>query len=130
MRAMILYLFKSFAKLFIPIIFLLSYGCYYDNYEELYPVLASECDTSNTTFAMDINPVIEANCVRCHNAADANGDVLLTSYEEIKSVADDGRLVQVITSTDPDLQMPPGNPLPNCDIQKISIWVESGAPNN
>jgi len=121
---------KSFLKLIIPVILILLSGCYYDNYEELYPELSQDCDTSNVTFAGAVAPVIQANCERCHNGSDPNGGVLLTTYEDIKAVADNGLLVQVTTSTNPDVQMPPGNPLPACDIQKITAWVEAGAPNN
>ena len=41
-------------------------------------------------FARDVVPVIEANCLRCHNTAKTEGGLLLESHEDILRGGDTG----------------------------------------
>ena len=78
-----------------------------------------------------MKPILENFCVSCHNIANENGAVRVDTYEDLKLIADDGRLVAVITHADGVSPMPDGQPkLSPCSIRLIELWVEDGALNN
>jgi hypothetical protein len=57
--------------------------------------------------------------------------LFLRDYDEIKVVADNGKLVGGITPDSGFVAMPWNiDRLLQCDIDKITMWVDSGAPNN
>jgi len=101
-------------------------GCYYDNVEELYPD-GAPCDLENITYLNDIKPIIDQNCAisGCHVPGTGRKD--LTTYQGLKDIVDDGRLVdRVIVRKD----MPPAQPLSRCEMDKIQTWIDAGAPEN
>jgi hypothetical protein len=57
--------------------------------------------------------------------------MILDTYARVKTVADNGKLMGVITHANGFPQMPKGgNKLSDCNIAKIKKWVDAGAPNN
>ncbi|RYZ52206.1 MAG: hypothetical protein EOP49_09985 [Sphingobacteriales bacterium] len=108
-------------------------GCYNDNIEELYPAGGAGCDTVNITFAAKIAPILNGNCTSsgCHSGSAPAGGYNLTTYQGAKAAVDNNRLIGSITHASGFSPMPKNLPkLPDCDIQKITIWVNHGAPNN
>jgi uncharacterized membrane protein len=85
----------------------------------------NNCDTTKFTFT-DINPIIQASCVGCHNAVSAGGGIQLTTYGLIKTIADNGRLLAVLTAN----TMPKGAPLGDCKKIQIRKWVTAGSLQN
>lgn len=105
-------------------------SCYYDNVEELYPE-TPDCDTTNVSFSNDVWPVINSNCVSCHNDASPSGNISLSNYGNIVSVAQNGSLLGVIKHEDGWSPMPKGGgSLSDCNISKIETWVNAGTPDN
>ena len=99
----------------------------------------NNCDTVNMKYAANIQPILQANCVSCHNVNKANGGVMLDSYASVKTVAADSppnnatssTLVSVITHRSGYPAMPYNRPkLSDCDINKIKAWISRNAPNN
>jgi len=89
------------------------------------------CDTLSFTFRKDIAPLINKYCTGCHFGSYNSGNVLLTSYREIKALADSNKLYQSITATEGVQKMPTGNvTMQPCEIVQIRKWIENGAPNN
>jgi hypothetical protein len=89
------------------------------------------CDSSNMSYATDIQPILEFNCVSCHNSSISNLGVILTDYNDILIQVNNGNLINVIEHNPGYPQMPFGLPqLPTCTINKILAWVNRGAPNN
>ena len=94
------------------------------------------CDTIYMRYKTDIQPILQANCVRCHNDTIANRNVRLNTYEGVKQQADRTRnnlsvLLGVITHTTGFAPMPRGRPkLSECEINKIKDWVSWKALNN
>lgn len=82
-------------------------------------------------FSRDVWPVIDKHCTGCHKGANPWADLYLRNYDEVKAIADIGLLVEVI-SHDPGVIPMPYNQgrLSQCIIDKISMWVDAGAPNN
>jgi hypothetical protein len=90
-------------------------------------------------FSKDVSPLLNANCVGCHNAATKMGGLLLDSYESMNkgglhgSVvlpgrAAESRLYLRITGQEKP-QMPLGmKPLSAAEIETIKKWIDGGAP--
>lgn len=104
-------------------------GCTYSNEEDLYPI--NYCDTASVTYSGSVRPIIELNCAvaGCHvPGGDAPGDY--TSYTGVKARVDDGSLLPSINQSPDAVAMPPYGMLSECDIAKITEWVQQGAPQN
>ncbi len=106
-------------------------SCYYNKEDELYPNTGS-CDTTNVTYSSTINSIlINYNCAFCHSSAANSGNIILTNYISLKTVADNGKLLGSITHTPGFSPMPRGAPkMKDCDINKIKTWIDAGAPDN
>lgn len=89
------------------------------------------CVTENMSFANNIQPILNANCTTCHNPNLLNGNVNLTTYDGVKVVADNGKLVGVINHSPGFPPMPQsGGKLSDCNIDKIEAWISQGKQNN
>lgn len=87
-------------------------------------------------FSRDIRPILASHCFKCHGPDDAarEGELRLDTEDGAqKALAKDGdvsKLVSRITSTDPDLIMPPPDakkPLKASQIQQLTQWAAGGA---
>ena len=103
-------------------------GCYYDVEEELY----GTCNTSNVNYSGTVNGILNSyGCLGCHTGATAGGNIRLSSYTEVKSRVDDGRLMGAIEHMNGFSPMPQGaSKMSACDINKIKAWITAGSPNN
>lgn len=118
---------KSIVLFFLMI---LAVSCTYENEEELFPV-AAECETEMISYSAYIRPLADQNCAYsgCHAGQFPSANLNLTTYEGLKSIADDSQLVGRTTGERGNI-MPHTGALPNCDVLKITSWVQAGAPNN
>lgn len=92
---------------------------------------APTCDTANVTYALTVTPLLQGNCIACHNSSLPSGNVNLSTYAGVRTVALNGRLVGTISHAAGFPAMPQGAAkLPDCDISKIRKWVTDGALNN
>lgn len=108
----------------------LMQSCYYDNEEDLYPESAT-CDTTGVTYSATIAPIMEANCNSCHNAVLPNAGVITDNYSDLKVIADNGQLRGATHHEQGYSPMPKNQAqLPGCDLAKIRIWLDDGAPDN
>jgi hypothetical protein len=104
-------------------------GCYYDNEEELYP--ENTCKTNDMSYANNVLPILTDNCYSCHNQASNQGGVTLEGYSNLKTYADNGKLVNVINHEPGFPEMPQNAAqLAQCQIDKIEAWVNQGALDN
>lgn len=89
------------------------------------------CDTSNVTFTGTIKPLMQTYCKGCHSGSSPGGGVSLTNYAGISGAAFDGSLVGSVDHLPGWNAMPKNSAkMSDCDIAKIKIWVNAGAPNN
>jgi len=78
------------------------------------------CDTiENIGYADQIVPIMQANCIGCHNNNVANGNVNLTSYDHVKTYATTIRnnqplLTAVVRKLPGFVEMPPTFSLDEC----------------
>lgn len=89
------------------------------------------CNTENISFANHVLPLLQNRCIGCHSAANSSGGVNLSAHAGVTAAASGGRLVGVINHAQGFLPMPQGGQkLSQCDIDKITAWVQAGTPNN
>ena len=107
------------------------WACTYNNEEELYGKLASDCDTTAVSYSNDILPLLQSNCNGCHSQSVVSGGVNLEGHNRIKIFADNGRLLGAVSHAVGFSPMPRGgSKLPDCEINKIKSWINAGSPNN
>ncbi len=90
---------------------------------------SSNCDTTNVTFALKIEPLISAKCQGCHSGSTPQGDLSLVGYANVKDEALNGNILDAIQHNGNVVPMPfQSEKLPECEIDLIRIWIENGAP--
>jgi hypothetical protein len=88
------------------------------------------CDTINpVTFSGTIWPVIQSACTGCHSGTAPSGNVALSSYSDIATVASSGLLIKSLNGTGVTL-MPPSGTLSACRKRQFQIWVNNGFLSN
>ena len=116
----------ALAILLIGSIYMLD-SCYYDKGD----VLVTTCDTSLHTYGKVIRPILDHYCVSCHNNNNPTAAVSVEDWEDVKQLADEGRLLGVIRHEPGYVPMPLDQPqMIPCDIRNVELWVADGAPNN
>lgn len=112
------------------------------------PAMLAACSSEpDVSFAQDVRPILEKNCLSCHQAGgpglDASG-FSMASYEELMKGTDGGQMiiagdvegsnfvVLMEGRADPSISMPHGSmePVPATDIATIKQWIAQGAKNN
>jgi uncharacterized membrane protein len=94
---------------------------------------SQSCDSTGTmSFSTQINPLIQTNCVGCHNGTLASGGINLSSYNQIALSAQTIRnntplLLGVIKRQQGFIAMPPTFSLDACAVTKIEKWINQGA---
>lgn len=80
------------------------------------------------SFSQDIQPLVEANCVGCHNDVAPANDVILTNHTRISNEAN--RMVNSMQASGMEL-MPYGGPaLSDSLIQLFQCWILQGKLDN
>lgn len=104
-------------------------GCYYDVEEDFKKMV--DCNTDGVSYTNDIVPILQNRCYKCHAEGLNLGNVTLEGYDRLKLLVNSGRFLGAIRR-DPGFSPMPQNEamLPDCQIMKISAWIEAGAPNN
>lgn len=104
-------------------------SCYYDVEEELYPNYG--CDLTNISYSADIVPIMNRYCYSCHSVAANQGNIILEGYDQMVRYINDGSLIGSIKHESGWIPMPEDAPkMPDCDIMKITEWVNAGNFNN
>jgi Fe-S cluster biogenesis protein NfuA len=89
------------------------------------------CDTANVTFSGTIVPILQGNCIGCHSAPVGSGGVILTTYADVLTVVNNGKLWGAVNFSPGFIGMPyNGSKMNDCNIAKIRIWINAGAPDN
>jgi hypothetical protein len=92
---------------------------------------SNTCDTTNVTYSGTISPIIQTYCVGCHSGQTPGGNIMLTTYSGVNTIAMNGKLSGSVNHNTGFSAMPKGgNKLAPCQIDQIRIWINNGAPNN
>lgn len=109
----------------------ISWGCYYDSVEELYPISSKACDTANVSYVSFVEPYLRTNCYGCHGTGINSGGITLEGIDNLKTYANSGQLTGSLNHQPGFSAMPPSAPkADDCTIKKISAWVSKGTPAN
>lgn len=104
-------------------------SCYYDNAEQLYGS-GGTCD-STASWSAHIQPIIQAQCLGCHQGAGASGGLDLSTHAGVQLATLNGALIdRIVRGAGDPLAMPPSGPLSNCNQAKIRVWARGGALPN
>src|SRR5258705_9500117 len=88
-------------------------------------------DTLNVSFASKIRPLLQANCFSCHGNGVREGNVSLDTYDQVKQIAINGRLLGSISHSSGFAPMPEGaDKLSVCSIIAVRTWIEEGTQHN
>lgn len=95
--------------------------------------------TAGPDFVHEIVPIIQERCAKCHTDTKKKGGLSFNTEDSFRAGSENGQIVdpehpekslllQVITSTDEDEQMPPkGERLAAKDVELIRAWISAGA---
>lgn len=96
-----------------------------------YNYCIGNCDTSVFSYSGAVKNTIQNKCVGCHNPASLGGNVDLSTYNSVKTVALNGKLYGSITQQSGFAAMPKNSPkLSDCEIKQIQKWISAGTLNN
>lgn len=114
----------KFRKTFLLLILIFSISSCLTNVDEEEVIDDGVVDPCATiTFAINVKPIIDNNCIQCHSTNGGQSPNLET-YNAVSANA--ARVKSEVVSKD----MPLGGSLTNEEIQAISCWVDAGALNN
>jgi cytochrome c553 len=89
------------------------------------------CDTNNFTYNAGIKPILQQNCIGCHNSTLTSDGVNLSTYNGVKTVAQDGRLLGTVKHQSGYPAMPQGAAkLSDCKIKQMEKWISAGYLEN
>jgi hypothetical protein len=94
------------------------------------------CDTTgNISYSTQLLPILQGNCIGCHNSTTTNGNVNLSGYDNVKAIATNIRnghplLSAVVRKLPGFVGMPQTFSLDECSIRKIELWIAQGTLNN
>ena len=112
------------------------------------PSLITACSTEpEISYSQDVMPILEANCLSCHQAGGAGFEASgfsMVSYDDLMKGTEAGPmviagdvegsnlLVLMEGRADPSISMPHGSmdPVPSGEIALIRTWIAQGAKNN
>ncbi|MEI6140031.1 MAG: hypothetical protein WCP85_12250 [Mariniphaga sp.] len=121
-------------KFLLPVFLLVLFGCYYDSEEALNGKPGVGCDITVTKFSTEVKPILQSNCLSCHSntAAGGNGGgIKLQDYADVKTYADNGKLIGTINHSSGFAAMPKGGgKLTDCNILVVQTWINRGKLND
>lgn len=127
--------FTDFFLLFLIAVLLLIIvpGCYNKKADLILP--NNDCDTTAAiSYRTDITNILVQNCYVCHSAdkyASIGGNNQLDTFLSLQKMVMNGKLLKAINHAPGAVPMPyGGGKLSDCDILKITAWVDRGSPNN
>ena len=114
-------------------------GCYNDKADQLYPEPGNPggggntCDTANVSYAATIQPILTQYCALagCHDATTPSFGYDFAVYAGAQMANTNGRLLGAINHSTGFQPMPKNMAkLSDCNINKLTAWVNQGAQNN
>ena len=89
------------------------------------------CDSNQFTFASVIRPILNNNCVGCHNNTLRSAGFTYESHTGVVAAVNSGRFLGALRHDAGFKAMPQGgSKLSACDILRIEKWVAAGMPDN
>lgn len=91
----------------------------------------SSCDANVFTYSGAVKTMLETKCVGCHSATNPGGNINLSTYASVRTVALNGKLYGSIAHQTGFSPMPKNSAkLSDCEITQVQRWIAAGALNN
>ena len=120
---------KIFLYLVILLCGIIILQCESQNEEDLFGMI--DCDTTVVTYQNSIEPILRKNCYECHAINVATAGIIVEGYDNLILRINSGRFPGAVNHRPPYTPMPKDRgKLPDCDLAKINIWLNDGAPDN
>lgn len=89
------------------------------------------CDIIDVSYAQVVKPVLETNCISCHNSGSPSGGIQLNSVEAVRSAQNGNRFFGSINHELGFSSMPQGGAkLDRCTLDQIKSWIDDGMRDN
>lgn len=105
-------------------------GCVWHTETDLYPSTAP-CDTTHITFENGVQDIINNRCLHCHSGSSPSAGIDFSDTEVVVDLALSGSIMDRVNRPPGDpLLMPPSEPLPECKLLTLDVWIQAGCPLN
>ena len=100
----------------------------------------AEAPAAAVDYMKDVHPILAEHCYSCHAGDNRKGGLFMGTREGllkgsengpvvVEGKADESLLIQMITTQDPDLLMPPKNRRLNAaEVETLRAWINAGMP--
>ena len=97
--------------------------------------VAQDAASRRIDFAHDVSPILKTHCVECHGGTQSKGgfslntrELLLDAEAVVLNRPNQSRLIELVTSDDPNEQMPPKGRqrLQEAEIKILKTWIKQG----
>lgn len=117
---------KTYCKLFVLVSLIALSGCSSNSPDDL---VGDTTIPENVTYAENVRPIIESNCIACHQEPPVNGAPMpLIDYAKVKQAVEERGLINRISRDQGAIGMMPngGTRLPQNSIDIIAKWQAQG----
>jgi len=99
--------------------------------EEVSPSGCNKSPNSIISYKQDVLPIVQSNCLSCHNDINHFGGIVLENYQQLSASGKSGELYNSIFIQASGFPlMPKGGKLKDCEISLIQAWINQGSLNN
>lgn len=100
----------------------------------------AEAPAAKVDYMKDVHPILAEHCYSCHAGDNRKGGLFMGTREGllkgsengpvvVEGKADESLLIQLVTTQDPDLLMPPKNRrLNEAEVETLRAWINEGMP--
>jgi mono/diheme cytochrome c family protein len=86
------------------------------------------CDPSGATFTNDVWPLMQTYCTGCHSDANPGGGIVLSGYNDLVALANNGSLMGSVKYEAGYSAMPTNQQLSDCQISVLQDWIDNSFP--
>ena len=91
----------------------------------------SGCDSVNVSYTGEVWPIIQNKCKGCHSGSAPGGNILLTDYNTVSTIAANPKFMGSILHASGYSAMPKNAAmLSTCEIGVLRNWIAEGKQNN
>jgi hypothetical protein len=100
--------------------FVALFSCSSENEEDKH----NDEPNGQLSYQVDIAPIIQSNCMVCHNAQSASGGLVIDGETSMVAMAQSGLLEEVLLlPPNNPRKMPPGFNLSSADLNRLLAWI-------
>lgn len=123
---------KSIASVMLLACAIAFTNCSKSTTEDISPVNTPKDDdtptdtTSKVTYKSNIKAIMDSNCVSCHGSTAPKAGISLVTYNQVKSSAQNGNLINAMKGANGISVMPPSGKLAKATLDLIDQWKTDG----